>query len=274
MDPAQPITTQGHTGVCACPVGQGIVLIGGPAKDLPEYRKIYGKPEARNPYHGWQPIMFKDATSEKTCSYCPIGQSLGSLEAILKRAEPDGMFTFDYPAEIAAIVQKAIGFDFPLHINIGYGPIWNIVDQVRNLILNWSLALEQAGVLGEAMTFTAKEKMEAGPITNQYFIQNVGVIGNLTENASVQQTAFTSLDLKNVSEFLKALQDSAPNLPANVREEVIAQAAKAEAALVSDKPDQGIIRSALAAIGNVCEGAAGSLTAMGIADAIRALMGA
>jgi hypothetical protein len=32
MDPAQPITTHGHTGVCECPVGQGITLIAPPAK--------------------------------------------------------------------------------------------------------------------------------------------------------------------------------------------------------------------------------------------------
>ena len=53
----------------------------------------------------------------------------------------------------------------------------------------------------------------------------------------------------------------------------MANAAKAEAALAADKPDQGIIRSALTAIGNACEGAAGSLTAMGIADAIQKLFG-
>jgi AbiTii len=243
-----------------------------PAKDLPEYRKIYGKPEAQNPYHGWQPIMFKDAASAEACSYCPVGQSLGSLEAILKRADKDGAFTFDYPAELAANVQKAIGFDLPVHISIGYGSIWNIVDQVRNLILNWSLALEQAGVLGEAMTFTPKEKIEAGPINNQYFIQNVGVIGNLTENASVQQTTSISLNLKSVADFLNALKDSAPGLPPKVRDEVMSQATKAEAALAAEKPEQGIIRSALTAIGNVCEGAAGNLTAIGIAEAIRTLM--
>jgi AbiTii len=174
------------------------------------------------------------------------------------------------PAPIVQSVNRSV--DLPVHISIGYGSIWNIVDQVRNLILNWSLALEQAGVLGEAMTFTPKEKIEAGPINNQYFIQNVGVIGNLTENASVQQTTSISLNLKSVADFLNALKDSAPGLPPKVRDEVMSQATKAEAALAAEKPEQGIIRSALTAIGNVCEGAAGNLTAIGIAEAIRTLM--
>jgi hypothetical protein len=34
IDPAQPMTTQGHAGVCECPTGHGAVLIDGPAKAL------------------------------------------------------------------------------------------------------------------------------------------------------------------------------------------------------------------------------------------------
>jgi hypothetical protein len=34
IDPAQPMTTHGHAGVCECPTGHGAVLIDGPAKAL------------------------------------------------------------------------------------------------------------------------------------------------------------------------------------------------------------------------------------------------
>jgi hypothetical protein len=53
----------------------------------------------------------------------------------------------------------------------------------------------------------------------------------------------------------------------------MAQAAQVETELASDAPNQGVLRATLSAIGNVCEGAAANLTAMGIAAGIRVLMG-
>lgn len=244
------------------------------AKELPAYRQITGTPEALNPYHGWQAIIFQDAKSKKACSYCPIGQALGPLEESLRRSDNKGTFTFDYPPELALKVQKAIGHQISVRVEIGFGSLWNIIDQVRNLILNWSLALEKGGVLGEAMTFTAKEKSEAAPITHQYFIQNVGVLGDVAGRASVQnvQSATASLDLAQIRSFIDQLKNSTSALPAGIQSEVVHETAKAEAALDSAAPDQGILRSTLTTIGNVCESAAGNLTAMGIAAAIRAIV--
>lgn len=246
------------------------------ANDLPPFRQITGKPRAWNPYHGWQPILFKDTDTAKAFGYCPIGQSLGSLEATLRTADSSGSFEFDYPPEIAIELQKAVGFDTKMQVEIGFGSIWNIVDQVRNLILNWSLALEKAGVLGAQMTFSAKEKTEAAAITHQYFIQNVGVLGNVNKKASVHnvQTASMSLDLDQVSEFLTALRALAGNLPVAVCDQVKVETSKAETALAASPPDQRALRAALGAIGNVCEGAAGSVTAVGIVATIKLLLGA
>jgi hypothetical protein len=244
------------------------------ARNLPAYRQLYGRPKAWNPVRGWQSIMFANPETEKQCSWCPIGQSLTSLEASLRKADSSGHFTYDYPPQLAAEVQKAMNWHTDVHVEIGFGQLHNIIDQARNLVLKWSLALEKGGVLGEAMTFTAKEKTEAAPITHHYFIQNVGVLGNVTEHAAVHniQTASISLDLKKVREFLAALRGSSGGLPADIRDAVMAEAAKADAAVSSAAPDQGVLRAALGAIGSVCEGAAANLTAMGIVAAIQMLM--
>ena len=113
----------------------------------------------------------------------------------------------------------------------------------------------------------------AAAITHQYFIQNVGVLGNVNQEASVHNihTASMSLDLDKISEFLTALRGSAGDLPVAVRDQVKMEASKAETALASTPPNQGALRAALGAIGNVCEGAAGNLIAAGIVATIRQL---
>lgn len=42
MDPAQPMTTHGHAEVCACAVGQGGILIVGPAKAVSARIQVRG----------------------------------------------------------------------------------------------------------------------------------------------------------------------------------------------------------------------------------------
>jgi AbiTii len=245
------------------------------AKDLPMYRQLYGKPMALNPVRGWQPIMFMNSEIERTCSYAPVGQSLPSLEAILRKSNTSGHFEFDYPAELAAQVRKAMQWNTQVHIQLGYGQMTDIVDQVRNLILSWTLALENAGVTGEGMTFTAQEKIEAAPITNQYIIQNVGVLGSVSDFAKVTntQSSAVALDLQKAKDFVGFVRGSAAGLPAEIRGRVLAEAAKADAQLNSREPNQTFLRTALETIGSVCEQAAGNVVAIGIVAGLKALSG-
>ena len=135
----------------------------------------------------------------------PIGFPLGTVEQYAA-AQSGGSLAFPYPPERAAGIQKAIGFQVPVQIAIGRAQLSNIVEQVRNLILNWSLELEKAGILGENMQFSEQEKGDAKPLTQQFIIQNVGVLGNVTDHATVKNrlsaTATIQLDLEQVRNFL------------------------------------------------------------------------
>jgi AbiTii-like protein len=54
------------------------------AAELPKYRKLHGTPEGYNPYHGWQPIMFRTAKVEASCSLAPLGMSIPAIEELLR----------------------------------------------------------------------------------------------------------------------------------------------------------------------------------------------
>jgi hypothetical protein len=93
--------------------------MGIPAKDLPKYRTLRGTPEAYNPFHGWQPILFRTAKSEASWSSAPIGMSIPALEQSLQGAQGrEGHFSYPFPPEAAAKLRKALPFEAPTHVNL------------------------------------------------------------------------------------------------------------------------------------------------------------
>lgn len=155
-----------------------------------------------------------------------------------------------------------------VHVKLEFGSAWNIIDQVRNLVLNWTLELEKAGILGEDMTFTAEEKREAGPVSAQYFIQNLGVLGNVSGHAAVSNeqraTQKIDIDLNLVRDFVAQTREALPLLPEKARDEMQPLLRDIEVELVAAEPDQSKLRGWLRSARTVCEGAAGNLAASGI----------
>ena len=165
-----------------------------------------------------------------------------------------------------------------VQISIQRAQLWNIVEQVRNLILNWSLELEKAGVLGEDMHFSEQEKGDAEPVTQQFFIQNVGVLGNVTDQASVtnQQTATTKIELElgQVRDFLAQARTVLPQLPEKAQEATRPVLETIDRELKAEKPNSSKIRAALGSLRKIGEGVAGNLTAQGIVAMVKAILGA
>jgi hypothetical protein len=246
-------------------------------KDLPPYRKLNGVPQAHNPYHGWQSIRFHNAKQAEFLSTVPVCHAIGSLEELLRKGA-DGNYTFNYPPELKTKVEQSLNHQLEVRVNVGYAGLWNIIEQVRNLILNWSLELESAGILGVDMTFTEEEKGEASAITHQFIIQNVGVLGNVTGQATVKNRqdaiANLELDLAKVLDFVAQARIALPSMPDTARDAAKPVLEGLEGQLRADKPDTSKIRELLASLRKICEGATGSLTAQGIVAMVRALLGA
>jgi AbiTii len=245
-------------------------------EDLPPYRRLTGVPKGYNPYHGWQPIHFQDPETSKFFSEAPIGEALGAIEETI-RGKSDGTYTFPYPPELKRRVQQALSHPADVHIELAYGQLWNIIDQVRNLILNWALELEKAGVIGKNMQFSESEKGHAGPVTQHFFIQNVGILGNVGDQASVssRQSATVSLrlDLQQVSEVLRSARLAISSLSESEQKEAQPILNGIESELMQQPPSMSKIRECLISLRRVFEGAAGSITAQGVIVMIRILLG-
>jgi allophanate hydrolase subunit 1 len=102
------------------------------------------------------------------------------MEPYLDTKDSHVMLQYSYEME-----RQLFQTDMKFAVRLAAGQINGIFDAVRNLTLDWSLQLEQAGVLGENMLFTLTEKQEAQSVTQQFFIQNAGVVGNVSDSATV-----------------------------------------------------------------------------------------
>jgi hypothetical protein len=239
----------------------------GVIEDVPPYRKVGGQPKGFNPYRGWQTIQFEDVEIAKNFSTVPLGQSIGSIEKDLERQRERGdTFAFMYPVEMANMLREAIHFPADVCVFLTEGSLWAVVEAVRNLVLNWSLELEKAGILGEEMTFSTKEVEEGRSVTQNFFIQNAGVIGNVSDNAKVRntQTSTIALDVSEVSKFATQALAAMGQVPAELRPHLAPILGQIRAEAQNTRPEERKLRELLASARSISEQAAGNLAASGI----------
>jgi opacity protein-like surface antigen len=240
---------------------------------LPSYRILHGECRAFNPYNGiWMQLKFPDADFEHMCSEGRIGQPLGSMESIINGDSDHAFLNFTY--ERQQILQQLFQEDAKFAIRVTKGQLEGVFDSVRNLTLDWTLKLEQAGVLGENMTFTLTEKQEAKPVTQQFFIQNAGVVGNVADNATVtnNQTVHGSLSVDRVRDLVQQAKSMLPALPRETAAQASTLLDELDSESRKSSPNEGKLRGALTSLRTVCEGAMGNLVASGITTAVTALL--
>jgi hypothetical protein len=236
-------------------------------EDVPSYRVLRGEPKAFNPYQGWQPIIFNDPEIAERFSKAPIGLPIGAIEDEIRSGKnSNGQCTFPYPVEMQATLRRAIRMQTDVTIFLAQNRIVGIVEAVRNLVLDWSLELEKAGILGEGMVFTATEKTHSGPVTQKFIIQNVGVLGNVSDGARVTntQTVNGGESLARLQDFLAQTKTAMPLLPVETAAALRPVIEGLEIEVEQTEPDSGKVKSFLQSAKTICEAAAGNLAASGI----------
>jgi hypothetical protein len=241
------------------------------ADELPLYRILTGTPKAFNPYHGWQPIIFRNSDMARGLSTAPINQAIGPMEDTMSNRSKGEILVFPYSPETRTKLISSLEFPTDVHLEIPDGSMNDIIDKVRNILLNWTLELEKSGILGERMSFKKEDKAEAGTVTQNFYADNIAVTGQVRDQASVtniQSSYRLPLDIKAVLDFTDQTKNSISQLPekmqGSVREytdQIVEETSKIE-------PDHSRIRSLLTSIKTVCEAATGNLTAHGIVSMI------
>ncbi len=155
--------------------------------DVPEYREFGCQLKTRNPYYGWQTVRMdarnkEEADCFKLLTVRKIKNPIAEVESWLADTGGDSVVQ-PLPDSIASL----LGIDLPLAQFVARGACAVIPDRIRSYILEWSLDLEQKGILGNGMTFTTQEKAQAPNVTTNNFYapqyQNNGQVGSMGDNA-------------------------------------------------------------------------------------------
>lgn len=155
---------------------------------VPSYRKVATYLHYRNPYNGWQPVVLQSKEEQLFYSSFSIKDSIPSINDLLKSGDafsyyllPDEM-NIKYSKSLQIVGDLGVVFQFALYTP--RNAMANIIQQVRNKILDWSLLLEENGILGEGMTFSQTELDNAK--NNNIRNYTVIIYGNAV-NSQIQQ---------------------------------------------------------------------------------------
>ncbi len=244
---------------------------------LPDYRVLNGELRAFNPYNGYIPAYFPKEI-ESMIKSRGVFQPLSVVETLVGQAEKGkGILVYKFPPDLQRKFMEMAEVDFEISLHISAALFRNITDRVRNIILDWTLKLEEEGVLGEGLTFSEAEKKKAteGSVS---IINNIGTISHSQLQQNTDDSAQT-LNIKAVdTQTLRSLITELHKLEAKLADEGLKRELRSDIAVLecqaeSTRPKEGIIREALKSIRNLAEGCGGSLLASGIVQAISVYLG-
>lgn len=159
------------------------------AENIPEYRKVMCELKGFNPMRGWIPTNIPIEEIENMFSTTPLADSIPSLLALVENNDP--YLTKTLNGQLTIALSSLFKFSTEYRLFISFNSIKNVVEQVKNGILDWALTLEENQVLGEGLSFTTEEKriaQENPNITN--YICNF--YGNVTDLQFQQGTSKSS----------------------------------------------------------------------------------
>jgi hypothetical protein len=242
---------------------------------LPEYRVVHGSPKALNPYNGWIPIVLGDEELDAIVSTCHVAQSIASIESLLEKNETN-FVQFPLPPKMIVHLNSLMDIRLgTMAVHVSTSQVDGLLDAVRNVVLEWALKLEKAGITGEGMSFNPKEKQIAAASTT-FNIGSIGsMVGNLGSNNVSGDINASDIVIDEVRFLVDQLEPHVNSLKA-----VGVNAKLLESSLVelkkqtqSGSPDQSKIKDALSDLRNALSGAMGSLVASGALALIAKIFG-
>jgi hypothetical protein len=154
--------------------------------DAPPYRVIPTRMYQVNRWRGGLvPVVFGDSEMEDLICRIPMTQPISEIQALVDRGTS---FHLSVPADEAALHWKLMNHGEPMEL-VKEGSCVNlsgIIDAVRNTVLEWSLRLEEQGILGEGMRFTTEEKAIAMTSQNIHIGSFQGILGDVADSTVTQ----------------------------------------------------------------------------------------
>lgn len=189
--------------------------LNGYQSEVPTHRILQGEPVAWDPHSGWTPIQVRDGDLSDLLSTAHLFQSIGSLRDLTSN-NGEGLYHIPIAPKLVSKINKAMNYPTArIAIGVPRGGIVGIIDFVRNQVLDWSIKMEENGVLGEGLTFNTKEIESAKTSMNTYIFGSIGnFAGNIGDGNTSGDITLTTANTTEIRGKLQQLLDASPQLVA------------------------------------------------------------
>jgi len=184
-------------------------------QNTPKYRSVHGEIKYLNPFHGWQPIIFDIST--ESLHIIPLYQPVSELEKLINDPSNDYVIS-RYGEEKEKMIMNLFKLDVLPTLHITKANIYRILEAIRDTILQWSLELEEIGILGEGMTFSPQEKNSA--LQHKYETNNYITMHNQQFNAPVGAVQNGDYNTANVSQTVSSNNIEILQMIAELRQQI------------------------------------------------------
>ena len=179
---------------------------------LPQYRFMFGELKALNPSRGWIPVIVHPEIHE-LISKRPVLQPISEIETLVENLKDKNDPLITMPPALGKFLREYHGIRFEMQIHMDRSQAKGVLEAVRDVVLNWSLKLEEDGILGEEMTFSLEEKQIAAKKDYSSLIQIIIGQSQVQDSSSESQSSSESFsnDLReaNVGNFANQVSDNA-----------------------------------------------------------------
>jgi hypothetical protein len=162
---------------------------------VPDYRNVVGEIKAYHPYnlfYGWIPCILPDDINQMV-SKNALFQSISELQNLVEKSE-----NFLYVSTpFQDILRELFDSETNYSLKISTSQMSRILEHTKDIILKWSLQLEEDGILGDGMTFNKQEKSIASHKDYTYIIYANGDI-NMNEKRSINLQSKGNVEFNGV----------------------------------------------------------------------------
>lgn len=179
-------------------------------EDLPEYRRIPTQLRTVNRWRGGlDPVLFDDPELERLLCSVPLPKPISEVDSLARGDQMRFQMSVT-AAEMSVFWTYFTGGAEVEVVRVGARTsLISVVEAVRNTVLEWALRLEEQGIVGQGMSFSAEEKTKAMNNPNIHIgsIGNFqGILGGATESTVNQSLEMSvgSGDFLSLERLLRA----------------------------------------------------------------------
>ncbi len=233
----------------------------------PKYRIVNVEYKAFNPYHGWIPVIIPSQSSFSVLLTRYISESIDQIENLL--TSTNGTLSFSVSSDIQEIMNKSDSMNFEIRGFIGKTQFVGVLKSVRNIILDWTLKLEENKIIGSGISFSSEEIEKASTGTVNYgtiiygSVQDSQVVGFGHE---INQTiTISDADYNGITKLLEMIEKdyTAMELSKQKQDQILITIKELREELNTTR-NKSKSRFLLNSLKSIFEGVAGSLIASGI----------